>query len=210
MGGMSGTRWLSDTEQRVWREFSAAIDMIRGHVESQLQHEARMPHTYYEVLVVLSESPARTLRMSELAEKCRSSRSRLSHAVARLEENGWVRRNSCRTDKRGSFAVLTDAGFAALEEAAPGHVEAVREALFDALSPAQVQALGEISAAIRNKLAPACAAARAAAEAEIASCAEAGIGEIGPDGEAGIAEIASDAEAGIGEIVRRRAGPVQR
>jgi len=166
---MSGTRWLTGAEQRVWREFMAAVDMLHGHVEGQLQHEAKMPHAYYEVLVALSEAPDRSLRMSELAERCRSSRSRLSHAVARLEDSGWVRRASCPTDKRGSFASLTADGFAALEAAAPGHVQAVREALFDALTPEQVWQLGEISAAIRTKLTPQCAAARAAMEAEDAA-----------------------------------------
>ncbi|MDQ0381961.1 MarR family winged helix-turn-helix transcriptional regulator [Amycolatopsis thermophila] len=164
---MSEPRWLSDDEQRVWRAFTAAVTMLRGHVESQLQREAGMPQTYYEVLVVLSEAPGRTLRMSELAEKCHSSRSRLSHAVARLEANGWVRRDTCGTDKRGSFARLTDRGFAALEAAAPGHVEAVREALFDALTPDQVEALGEIADAIRNRLRPQCAAALEAADARL-------------------------------------------
>lgn len=162
---MSGTRWLDDEEQRVWREFSAAVDMLRGHVEGQLQRDAGMPHTYYEVLVALSEEPGRTLRMSELAQRCRSSRSRLSHAVARLEDNGWVRRQHCPTDKRGSFARLTDEGFAALQAAAPGHVEAVRQALFDALTPEQVRALGEISSAIRHQLTPRCAAAMAEMDA---------------------------------------------
>ncbi|NIH83217.1 MarR family winged helix-turn-helix transcriptional regulator [Amycolatopsis granulosa] len=161
---MSEPRWLSAEEQRVWRDFSIAVSMLRGHVESQLQRDAGMPHTYYEVLVVLSEAPGRTLRMSELAEKCRSSRSRLSHAVARLEASGWVVRDSCGTDKRGSFARLTDRGFAALRAAAPGHVEAVREALFDALTPDQVRALGEIAQAIQHKLTPQCAAAMAALE----------------------------------------------
>jgi DNA-binding MarR family transcriptional regulator len=163
---MPGTQWLNDEEQKVWREFLAAVDMLRGHVENQLQHDSGMPHTYYEVLVVLSETPGRALRMSELAERCRSSRSRLSHAVARLEDNGWVRRDNCPTDKRGSFATLTAAGFTALEAAAPGHVAAVREALFEALTPDQVRALGEISAAIRDRLTPRCAAAMAEMDAE--------------------------------------------
>jgi DNA-binding MarR family transcriptional regulator len=162
---MAGTRWLSDEEQRVWRDFLAAVDMLRGHVEGQLQRDSGMPHTYYEVLVVLSEAPERTLRMSELAQRCRSSRSRLSHAVARLEDNGWVRRDNCPTDKRGAFATLTAEGFAAVEAAAPGHVAAVRKALFDALTPEQVRALGEICNAIRDRLSPCCAAAMAAAEA---------------------------------------------
>ncbi|TNC26452.1 MarR family winged helix-turn-helix transcriptional regulator [Amycolatopsis alkalitolerans] len=156
---MAGTRWLSDEEQRVWRDFMAAVDMVRGHVESQLQRDSGMPHTYYEVLAALSEEPGHTLRMSELAERCRSSRSRLSHAVARLEDNGWVRRDHCATDKRGAFARLTAEGFAAIQAAAPGHVEAVRQALFDVLTPEQVRALGEVMRTVRNQLSAPCAAA---------------------------------------------------
>jgi DNA-binding MarR family transcriptional regulator len=167
MEHMGGTRWLSDEEQRVWRDFSAATDMLRAHLEAQLQHDSGMPHTYYEVLVQLSEAPGRMLRMSELADASRSSRSRLSHAVARLEANGWVRREACPTDKRGAWAKLTPDGFAALEEAAPGHVDAVRSSLFDPLTADQIRALGEISRAIRDGLAHTCA--KAAAE----ECAEA-------------------------------------
>lgn len=161
---MSQTRWLSEDEQRVWREFGVATGMLQGHLEGQLSRDSGMPHAYYEVLVSLSEAPGRSLRMSELASVRHSSRSRLSHAVARLEANGWVRREACPTDKRGAWAVLTPAGFAALEAAAPGHVEAVRDSLFDALTPEQVGQLGEIMAAIRSKLSPQCAAAAAAAE----------------------------------------------
>ncbi|QFU88646.1 MarR family winged helix-turn-helix transcriptional regulator [Amycolatopsis sp. YIM 10] len=165
---MTEPRWLTDEEQRVWRSFSAAISMLRGHVETQLQQESGMPHTYYEVLVALSEAPDRTLRMSDLADVSRSSRSRLSHAVSRLEANGWVKRYSCATDKRGAWASLTPAGFAALEAAAPGHVEAVRQSLFDPLTPDQVRALGEISDAIVGKLAAPCAAAKAREARELA------------------------------------------
>jgi len=86
--------------------------------------------------------------MSELADASDSSRSRLSHAVARLEEAGWVRRESCPTDRRGAFARLTDEGFAALVAAAPDHVESVRRHLFDQLTPAQVTSLREIAEAI--------------------------------------------------------------
>ncbi|EHR51636.1 transcriptional regulator [Saccharomonospora marina XMU15] len=159
MTGMSEARWLTDAEQRVWRDFSAAVDMLRAHLDAQLQRDAGMPATYYRVLVALSEAPGRVLRMSDLALATRSSRSRLSHAVARMEASGWIRRESCPTDKRGAFAHLTDAGMAAIEAAAPGHVEAVRASLFDPLTPAQVEQLGEISAALLERLRPACAEA---------------------------------------------------
>ena len=94
-----------------------------------------MPHAYYQVLAMLSEAPDRTLRMSQLAELTTSSASRLSHAVARLEEKGWVRRDKHPTDRRGALAVLTDDGWEAVQAAAPGHVAAVREVLFDRLGP---------------------------------------------------------------------------
>jgi DNA-binding MarR family transcriptional regulator len=149
---MSETRWLSEREQEVWRSFLSASIGLSDALARQLQRDAGMPHTYYEILVALSEASERTLRMSELAGVRNSSRSRLSHAVARLEEAGWVRRRDCPTDKRGSFAMLTDEGFAALEAAAPGHVTEVRERLFDQLTPEQVEQLGEISAAILRGL----------------------------------------------------------
>ena len=119
--------------------------LLFDRLERQLQHDSGLPHAYYEILVRLSEAPDRTLRMSQLADSSLSSRSRLSHAVARLEAAGWVRRRACAEDRRGSFAELTDAGLAKLEEAAPGHVETVRADLLDALTPAQQRALREIS-----------------------------------------------------------------
>jgi DNA-binding MarR family transcriptional regulator len=146
------TRWLTEEEQGVWRSFLAAMHLLVDQLDRELQHDADMPHTYYEILVTLSETPGRTMRMNQLAELCQSSRSRLSHAVSRLEEAGWVRRTACPTDKRGALAVLTDEGFAALEAAAPGHVEGVRRHLFDVLTPEQVEQLGQISAAIRDGL----------------------------------------------------------
>jgi DNA-binding MarR family transcriptional regulator len=149
---MADIRWLSEDEQRIWRAFITATEGLTEHLDRQLQRDSAMPYTYYEILVALSEAPGRTLRMSQLAGLRGSSRSRLSHAVARLEEVGWVRRRTCDRDKRGSFATLTDAGFAALAAAAPGHVTAVRTKIFDRLTPEQVTALGEISTAILGGL----------------------------------------------------------
>jgi DNA-binding MarR family transcriptional regulator len=117
-------------------------------LETQLQDEAGMPHGYYELLVRLSEAPERRLRMSALADAAVSSRSRLSHAIAQLEQRGWVRREACPEDRRGQVAVLTDDGFAALAAAAPGHVEAVRELLIDRITPAQLRQLRAISEAV--------------------------------------------------------------
>ncbi|SRR5687768_15766948 len=142
------TRWLDEEQQRTWRAYLAATTALQAGLDAQLQADAGMPHTYYEVLVRLSEAPERRLRMSALAEAAGSSRSRLSHAVAQLEARGWVRREPCPEDRRGLVAVLTDEGFRALAEAAPGHVEEVRRLLIDRLTPEQVRALREISEAI--------------------------------------------------------------
>ncbi|WP_184188819.1 MarR family winged helix-turn-helix transcriptional regulator [Micromonospora parathelypteridis] len=146
------TRWLDPDEQRTWRAYLAASRALMDTLDRELQRDAGMPHAYYELLVVLSESPGRRLRMSDLAEAAGSSRSRLSHAVARLEAAGWVRREECPTDRRGQVALLTDEGFATLAAAAPGHVEGVRRHLFDALSPAQVDQLRRISETLAEHL----------------------------------------------------------
>jgi DNA-binding MarR family transcriptional regulator len=146
------TRWLDDEEQRTWRAFLAANRLLLDKLDRQLQNEAGIPHTYYEILVRLSEVPGRALRMSQLAVSAMSSRSRLSHAVARLEEAGWVSRRECQEDRRGAVCELTDAGLEALKAAAPGHVEAVRTHLFDQLSREQVHHLRAISEAIARHL----------------------------------------------------------
>ncbi|WP_440100234.1 MarR family winged helix-turn-helix transcriptional regulator [Streptosporangium sp. H16] len=142
------TRWLDDDEQRTWRAFLAASQLVQEELDRQLQRDSGMPHAYYAVLVKLSEAPERMMRMSELAAEVNSSQSRLSHAVKRLEERGWVRREPCAADKRVSWAILTDQGLAVLTAAAPGHVEAVRQAVFDRLTPDQLRQLREICAAI--------------------------------------------------------------
>ena len=123
-------------------------------LDRELQHGADMPHTYYGILVVLSEQPERSLRMTEIADMLRFSRSRLTHAIGRLEERGWVERVVCPTDRRGTFAVLTEAGHAALAAAAPGHVAGVRRHFFDRLTPEQVEQLRVISEAIARPLWP--------------------------------------------------------
>ncbi|MFF3894188.1 MarR family winged helix-turn-helix transcriptional regulator [Streptomyces sp. NPDC001812] len=147
-------RWLNDEEQRVWRSYIEASTLLEDHLDRQLQRDAGMPHLYYSLLVKLAEAPQRRLRMTELAMLAKITRSRLSHAVARLEKNGWVRREDCPSDKRGQFAVLTDEGFEVLSRHAPGHVHAVRQALLDRLTPEQQKSLGEIMEIVAEGLQP--------------------------------------------------------
>src|SRR5258707_5925484 len=144
-GVITTTRWLTEEEQRAWRLFLQACQSVFAATDAQLARDSGLPHGYYEILVHLSEAPNRALRMTQLAEASTSSKSRLSHAVARLEERGWVQRMDCPTDRRGKIAQLTDEGFAALAAAAPGHVEQVRRSLIDQLTPEQIEHLREIS-----------------------------------------------------------------
>ncbi|CAM5667503.1 MarR family transcriptional regulator OS=Streptomyces alboniger OX=132473 GN=CP975_14780 PE=4 SV=1 [Streptomyces alboniger] len=150
----AGPRWLDGDEQRVWRAYLQATTLLDDYLDRQLQRDAGMPHMYYGLLVQLSDAPRRRLRMTELAKNMKITRSRLSHAVARLEKSGWVRREDCPSDKRGQLAILTDEGHEVLRGTAPGHVSAVRQALFDRLTPEQQKSLGEIMTIVAEGLQP--------------------------------------------------------
>ncbi|MFI5736468.1 MarR family winged helix-turn-helix transcriptional regulator [Kribbella sp. NPDC051587] len=145
---MAEPRWLNEKEQQAWRAFIAAQRVVNSRIEQQLQRDAGIPHTYFEILVRLSEAQEGRLRMSELAVATLGSRSRLSHAVNRLEQYGWVRREGVESDRRGQVAIITDAGREKLVEIAPGHVEEVRSAIFDALSEEQVDQLYAVCTAL--------------------------------------------------------------
>jgi DNA-binding MarR family transcriptional regulator len=146
------SRWLDADEQRTWRAFLEASQLLFERLDRQLQREAGLSHADYQILARLSGTDGQRLRMSELAEQTLFSRSRLSHAVARLERAGMVRRQGCPSDGRGTFAVLTPKGSAVVAGAAPAHVEEVRRQVLDPLTPSQVHELGRISEAIRERL----------------------------------------------------------
>src|SRR3954454_14101363 len=153
--GVAGEpRWLDAEEQKAWRAWLYSSQLLHDRLDRELTHETGISHAYYEILVALSEAAQRAMRMSELADRCLSSRSRLSHAVSRLEERGWVRRQVCESDARGQLAVLTDEGFAALEAAAPVHVTGVRTHLFDQLSPQQIENMRDIGETLLRHLDP--------------------------------------------------------
>ena len=131
-------RWLTDAQHDAWMAYVAVTSLLDAELDRRLQRDSGMPHAYYQILAMLSDVPGRRLRMSDLAQITQSSQSRLSHAVARLEGNGWIRRIPCPDDRRSTLAQLTDEGFAVLAAAAPGHVDTVRTLMFDALTPEQV------------------------------------------------------------------------
>ncbi|MEQ4725310.1 MarR family transcriptional regulator [Nonomuraea sp. B19D2] len=144
-------KWLTEDEQRAWRAFGTATRLLTERLDRDIQ-AAGMPLTYYELLVMLSEAPDRTLRMAELAKWTRTKPSRISHAVGKLEQAGWVRREHFAADRRGWLAVLTDEGFEALQAAAPRHVASVRDNLIDVLSPEQLRQLEEIGRTLLDHL----------------------------------------------------------
>lgn len=142
-GATEPVRWLTDEQQQSWRAFLMGSARLTDALTRQLEAEAGVSLSEYEILVRLSEVPGRTLRMSELAASLVHSRSRLTHTVSRLERRGLVRRETCLADGRGVNCVMTDTGYALLDGAAPGHVRAVRALLVDVLSDEQMRALGE-------------------------------------------------------------------
>ena len=145
--------WLSDEQQQVWRAFLRMSGQLNECIERDMQQTGGMPHAYYLILAMLSESPDRSLRMNQLAEAVRSSQSRVSHAVARLEESGWVRRIPAPGDRRGQVAELTAAGYERLLELAPGHAEVVRSTMFDPLTPEQLNSFQDICTTILKAMA---------------------------------------------------------
>lgn len=134
-------RWLSDEERELWLKLVGLSMLMPSAVEAQLKRDADINQFEYHVLAMLSEAPDMTRLMSDLAFHTNSSLSRLSHVVSRLEKQGWVARAACETDGRATNATLTASGFEKLKQTAPGHVEAVRELIFDAITPAQVAQL---------------------------------------------------------------------
>ncbi|MGP3916568.1 MarR family winged helix-turn-helix transcriptional regulator [Nonomuraea sp. 10N515B] len=144
MPRVEGTRWLNAEQQRAWRAYCNASALLEDTLDQQLRSTAGITHLYYAVMVHLSEAPGRHLRMTDLAERLKISRSRLTYVITQLEQESWVRREECASDKRSQLAVLTDEGVTALERIAPGHVATVRAAVFDRLTPEQTRNFGEI------------------------------------------------------------------
>jgi DNA-binding MarR family transcriptional regulator len=147
-------RWLDDDQQRAWRAWLSVSELLPRALDAQLQRDAGLGHAAYVVLAMLSEAPGRSRRMSDLARRSNQSQSRLSHTVARLEERGWVRRERASDDGRGNLAVLTDAGWEVVRTLAPGHVDAVRDALFEPLTAEQTRVLGDALQAVLERLDP--------------------------------------------------------
>ena len=154
MNDTSEPRWLDQTEMTAWLRLVAVTERLPGVLDQQLRRESGFTHFEYQVLAMLSDAPDRTLRMTQLGLQTNATLPRLSHVVKRLEGRGLVERSVAPEDKRAINAALTEAGFTALAEAAPGHLASVRAYVFDPLSREQVLALSEALAAILTKVDP--------------------------------------------------------
>jgi DNA-binding MarR family transcriptional regulator len=148
------TRWLDDREMAAWVRLAAVMELLPGVLDQQLRRDSDITHFEYWVLAMLSEAPDRTLRMTALAARTSGTLPRLSHVVKRLEDRGLVERFPCPQDRRATNAKLTDAGWQLVQQAAPGHLEAVRGSVVDALTPDQLEQLRAISDAILERVDP--------------------------------------------------------
>ncbi len=148
------TRWLDDEERQAWISLIAVAMQLGPALDAQMRRDAGISHFEYTVMSALSESPERTLRMSDLAALADGSLSRLSQVVTRLENKGWIERTPDPTDGRYTLATLTDAGMTKVVEAAPGHVREVRRVAIDPLTRTQLRQLTGIGQRLLGALDP--------------------------------------------------------
>ena len=147
------SRWLTEEEQRAWRGLLRMNRQLNARMNRQLQDEYGISLADYDVLVVLSEAPEGRLRVFEVTDALAWEQSRVSHQLARMQRRGLITREGCASDARGAFAVLTAAGRATIERAAPAHVAQVRQLVFDGLSHDQLTALTEVTTLVLDRLA---------------------------------------------------------
>jgi DNA-binding MarR family transcriptional regulator len=151
---MTEPRWLTADERATWLRFAALLQLLPAALDTQLNRDEQLTHFEYFCLAMLSEAPERTLRMTNLAARTNASLPRLSRVISGLESAGLVDRVPCPGDRRATNAVLTEAGWDKIVQAAPGHVAAVREFVIDALTPVQLAQLGRVSERMLARLDP--------------------------------------------------------
>jgi DNA-binding MarR family transcriptional regulator len=150
--GGQPVKWLTAAEVESWLSVVRMMTWLPWSIDQQLRRDSNLGMVEYQVLARLSNKPARTLRMSALADLANSSLSRLSHLVTRREARGLVRREPDPADGRFTNAILTEEGFRVLAEAAPGHVAHVRSLVIDVLSPEQLRRLGRDAERITSRI----------------------------------------------------------
>ncbi len=128
----------------MWRAYIESSWALQTRLEDELRAQTGLSMPDYHVLVVLSEAPGRRLRMGELAGRMVFSPSRATYQVSSMVKRGLVRKQSCAEDGRGQEAVLTEAGLAALVEAAPLHLTTVRDSFVDKLDDTEIDVLTRV------------------------------------------------------------------
>ncbi len=150
---MTEVRWLDEREERAWRALQSMQMRLNARLAAELAEVSDLSHSDYKVLVALTDRPDGRVRLFELAAALGWEKSRVSHQIARMAERGLVAKDKCGDDRRGAFAVVTDLGRAAIEAAAPHHVETVRRLFVDPLTPAEIDALGSVAQKILDAMA---------------------------------------------------------
>jgi DNA-binding MarR family transcriptional regulator len=145
-------KWLSVDELDAWKTIVKLFTRIPTAVERQLQRDAQLSVLEYHVLAHLSDQENWSIRMHQLAFLTEAELSRLSHLLRRLEQRGFVRRESDPTDRRSTLAILTDAGHAHLVAAAPSHVDQVRQLVIDVLTPEELSTFKDLSNRIIDRI----------------------------------------------------------
>lgn len=146
------TRWLNDKEQRAWRGYLDMHAQLTARLHRRLQSDSGLSLSDFQVLVQLTDRPDPRMRIRELAEALQWEKSRLSHHLTRMHKRGLVNREDCPEDARGAFISLTDQGRRTIEQAAPAHVETVRDLVFDHLTSDEVATLAAISERVLDRL----------------------------------------------------------
>lgn len=149
---MAGMEWLNEREMRAWIGYRRMRRLLDLQLNRELMSQSGLSEPDYDVLSNLSESPHRQMRLTDLATHMRWSKSRLSHHITRMQGRGLVERHDCSDDGRGSMLVLTAAGWKAIEDAAPGHVESVRKHMIDLMTEDELDALAAFSHRIVARL----------------------------------------------------------
>jgi DNA-binding MarR family transcriptional regulator len=145
-------RWLDEPQQRSWRALVMGMTLLLDRLDADLRRSFGVSLAEYEILVRLSERPARQLRMAQLADAMAHSRSRVTHTVKRMEAAGLVARGSSAEDGRGVVCAMTQEGHDLLVRMAPTHVNGVRDYLVDLTTREDFEALGRVMNAVADKL----------------------------------------------------------
>ena len=145
------TNWLTPAEEFAWRKYIVASRRMLEALDDDLAANG-LSLSDYEILVHLSDAKDRSLRMSDLAEKTILSRSRLSHRIKYMEGKGWVERQKCASDKRGTWAVMTPKGWNTIVKAAPDHVTSIRKRFIDQITKADQKSIASIFEKIEDNL----------------------------------------------------------